>query len=92
LSGNVLQKYLAAALASLPINTVSPKRLPLNCLSGPLCHLRFGAKVYVFWGGREATESDASKNAVDAIASRGLQYERLDQLTVDALLGTRGWL
>ncbi len=27
----------------------------------------FGAKVYVFWGGREGTETDASKNAVDAI-------------------------
>ena len=25
-----------------------------------------GAKVYVFWGGREGIESDASKNAVDA--------------------------
>ena len=27
----------------------------------------FGAKVYVFWGGREGTETDASKSAVDAI-------------------------
>jgi len=27
----------------------------------------FGAKVYVFWGGREGTESDATKNPVDAI-------------------------
>jgi xylose isomerase len=27
----------------------------------------FGAKVYVFWGGREGTETDSSKNAVDAI-------------------------
>lgn len=27
----------------------------------------FGAKVYVFWGGREGTETDASKNPVDAI-------------------------
>ncbi len=26
----------------------------------------FGAKVYVFWGGREGTESDASKNPLDA--------------------------
>ncbi len=26
-----------------------------------------GAKVYVFWGGREGTETDASKNPVDAI-------------------------
>jgi xylose isomerase len=25
-----------------------------------------GAKVYVFWGGREGTETDAGKNAVDA--------------------------
>ncbi len=27
----------------------------------------FGAKVYVFWGGREGVESDATKNPVDAI-------------------------
>src|SRR5512136_508097 len=27
----------------------------------------FGAKVYVFWGGREGTETDASKSAVQAI-------------------------
>jgi xylose isomerase len=27
----------------------------------------FGAKVYVFWGGREGTETDSSKKAVDAI-------------------------
>jgi xylose isomerase len=27
----------------------------------------FGAKVYVFWGGREGTETDASKSAVAAI-------------------------
>ncbi len=26
-----------------------------------------GAKIYVFWGGREGTEVDASKNAIDAI-------------------------
>ena len=28
---------------------------------------RLGAKIYVFWGGREGTESDATKNPVDAI-------------------------
>jgi len=27
----------------------------------------FGAKIYVFWGGREGTETDASKNPIDAI-------------------------
>ena len=27
----------------------------------------FGAKTYVFWGGREGAESDATKNPVDAI-------------------------
>ncbi len=27
----------------------------------------FGAKIYVFWGGREGTESDATKNPVDSI-------------------------
>lgn len=29
--------------------------------------VEFGAKVYVFWGGREGTESDSSKSAVDSI-------------------------
>ena len=29
--------------------------------------VEFGAKLYVFWGGREGTETDASKNPVDAI-------------------------
>ncbi|BAJ62540.1 xylose isomerase [Anaerolinea thermophila] len=29
--------------------------------------VELGAKVYVFWGGREGTESDATKNPVDAI-------------------------
>ena len=27
----------------------------------------FGAKIYVFWGGREGTETDAAKNPVDSI-------------------------
>jgi xylose isomerase len=29
--------------------------------------VELGAKIYVFWGGREGTETDASKNPVDAI-------------------------
>jgi xylose isomerase len=29
--------------------------------------VEFGAKVYVFWGGREGVETDASKNPVEAI-------------------------
>lgn len=29
--------------------------------------VELGAKVYVFWGGREGTETDASKNPVEAI-------------------------
>ena len=29
--------------------------------------MEFGAKIYVFWGGREGTETDSSKNAADAI-------------------------
>lgn len=29
--------------------------------------VEFGAGIYVFWGGREGTETDASKNPVDAI-------------------------
>ncbi len=27
----------------------------------------FGAKIYVFWGGREGTESDATKSAVESV-------------------------
>ncbi len=29
--------------------------------------VEFGARTYVFWGGREGTETDSSKSAVDAI-------------------------
>ena len=29
--------------------------------------IEFGAQIYVFWGGREGTETDAAKNPVDAI-------------------------
>lgn len=29
--------------------------------------VEFGAKTYVFWGGREGTESDSTKNPLDAI-------------------------
>ncbi len=29
--------------------------------------IEFGAKIYVFWGGREGTETDSSKSAVEAI-------------------------
>jgi xylose isomerase len=29
--------------------------------------MEFGAKIYVFWGGREGTETDSSKKAVDSI-------------------------
>ncbi len=29
--------------------------------------VEFGAQIYVFWGGREGTETDSSKNAVEAI-------------------------
>ncbi len=29
--------------------------------------VEFGAKIYVFWGGREGTETDSSKSVVDAI-------------------------
>src|SRR5690606_30885220 len=29
--------------------------------------VELGAKIYVFWGGREGTETDSSKNPVDAL-------------------------
>jgi xylose isomerase len=36
-------------------------------MSGIDLGVEFGAKIYVFWGGREGVESDSSKNPVDAI-------------------------
>ena len=32
--------------------------------------VELGAKVYVFWGGREGTETDAAKDPVDAIKAQ----------------------
>jgi xylose isomerase len=36
-------------------------------MSGIDLGVEFGAKIYVFWGGREGVETDSSKNPVDAI-------------------------
>jgi xylose isomerase len=36
-------------------------------LNGIDLGVELGAKIYVFWGGREGTETDASKNPVEAI-------------------------
>ena len=41
-----------------------PSRRPCNAID---LGVEFGAKVYVFWGGREGTESDATKDPVEAI-------------------------
>ena len=61
--------------------------------------VELGASVYVFWGGREGVETDASKDPLEALkaasfdrqalGARGLGYERLDQLTLEVILGIR---
>jgi xylose isomerase len=43
----------------------------------------FGAKVYVFWGGREGVETDAAKNPVDAIRRNREAINFLCEYTMD---------
>ncbi len=45
--------------------------------------VEFGAKVYVFWGGREGTETDSSKSAVDAIKRNREAMNFLCEYTLD---------
>jgi xylose isomerase len=51
--------------------TSNDPRVRAYALQKTMCAIdlgvEFGAKVYVFWGGREGTETDASKNPVEAI-------------------------
>ena len=47
---------------------------PLNAID---LGVEFGAKIYVFWGGREGTETDSSKSAVDAIKRNPRSHELL---------------
>jgi len=43
----------------------------------------FGAQVYVFWGGREGTESDSTKSAVDAIRRNREAMDFLCEYVID---------
>jgi xylose isomerase len=45
--------------------------------------VEFGAKVYVFWGGREGVETDAAKNPVDAIRRNREAINFLCEYTMD---------
>jgi len=45
--------------------------------------VEFGAKVYVFWGGREGVETDASKNPVDAIKRNREAMNFLSEYAID---------
>jgi xylose isomerase len=45
--------------------------------------VEFGAKVYVFWGGREGTESDSSKSAVESIKRTREAFNFLCEYALD---------
>jgi xylose isomerase len=45
--------------------------------------VEFGAKVYVFWGGREGTETDSSKNPLEAIKRTREAINFLCEYTLD---------
>jgi len=45
--------------------------------------VEFGAKTYVFWGGREGTETDSSKSAVEAIKRNREAMNFLCEYTLD---------
>jgi xylose isomerase len=45
--------------------------------------VELGAKIYVFWGGREGTETDASKNPVEAIKRTREAMNFLCDYTID---------
>jgi xylose isomerase len=48
-----------------------------------------GAKIYVFWGGREGVESDATKNPVDAIKRFREAINFLCEYSIDKKYGYR---
>jgi len=45
--------------------------------------VEFGAKIYVFWGGREGTETDSSKNPLDAIKRNREAINFLSEYVLD---------
>lgn len=51
--------------------------------------VEFGAKIYVFWGGREGTESDATKNPLEAIKRTREALNYLCEYVLDQELDLR---
>jgi xylose isomerase len=51
--------------------------------------VELGAKVYVFWGGREGTESDATKNPVEAIKRNREAMNFLCEYALDRKYGLK---
>ena len=51
--------------------------------------VEFGAQVYVFWGGREGTETDASKNPVDSIKRTREALNFLCEYSIDKKYGLK---
>ena len=49
----------------------------------------FGAKIYVFWGGREGTESDATKDPIEAIRHNRQVMNFLCKFNLDRGFGYR---
>src|SRR3954451_17873667 len=49
----------------------------------------FGAKIYVFWGGREGAESDATKNPVEAVKRFREAMNFLDEYSQEQRYGYR---
>jgi xylose isomerase len=51
--------------------------------------VEFGAKIYVFWGGREGTETDSSKSAVDSIKRNREAMNFLCEYNLDKSYGLK---
>jgi xylose isomerase len=51
--------------------------------------VEFGAGIYVFWGGREGTETDSSKNPVDAIKRTREALNFLCEYVIDQKYGLK---
>lgn len=51
--------------------------------------VEFGAKVYVFWGGREGTETDSSKSAVESIKRNREALNFLCEYSLDNKYGLK---
>jgi xylose isomerase len=51
--------------------------------------VEFGAQIYVFWGGREGTETDSSKNPLDAIKRTREALNFLCEYSIDKKYGLK---